>query len=278
MGLFRLRCVVAGLCLASFAAAQTKSSPPAMDVPASAGILGEHELQDIEEMAPQKQAERLLERSVSRYKGALDQIDKRLPSWSGKLKYSQNLQSLISIAYNSSDLRVREAALELTLTANGIAKDRENAERYYQQVKADRQNRPWRLWILALLANRGVETDDIRRLLLEFIHDPTDETRQWAVDSLSMLGTDDIIDPLLEVFQNDPSMVVRERAACSLAESGMMTREQRRKAIPGLMRMMEDPTVAGGTRAWVFQAIREISGQDFGQDHSAWRIWVAKQQ
>jgi hypothetical protein len=42
------------------------------------------------------------------------------------------------------------------------------------------------------------------------------------------------------------------------------------------MRMMEDPTVVGTTRAWVFQALREISGQDFGQDHSAWRIWAAK--
>jgi hypothetical protein len=276
MSLWRLRCAVAGLCLVRLAAAQTKNNPLVIDVPASAGILGEHELQDIEQMPPQKQAGRLLERAVSRYKGALDQIEKRLPSWSGKLKYSQELQSLINIAYNSSDLRVREAALELTLTANGIAKDRADAERYYDQVKADRQNRPWRLWVLALLANRGVETDDIRRLLLEFIHDPTEETRQWAVDSLAMLGTDDIIDPLLEVFQNDPSMVVRERAACSLAESGMMTREQRRKAIPGLMRMREDPTVVGTTRAWVFQALREISGQDFGQDHSAWRIWAAK--
>jgi len=81
---------------------------------------------------------------------------------------------------------------------------------------------------------------------------------------------------LLEVFGNDPSMNVRERAGCGLAEGGMMTREQRRKAIPGLIRLMDDPRIDEKTRSWIFQALREISGQDFGQHRANWRDWHAK--
>jgi hypothetical protein len=50
----------------------------------------------------------------------------------------------------------------------------------------------------------------VPRILLEFIQDPDENTRQWAVNALAMLGTDDIIDPLLETLGRDPSMVVRE--------------------------------------------------------------------
>jgi hypothetical protein len=247
-------------------------------VPASAGILGEHETQDIGRMQPQAQAqaERLLERSISRYQGATEQIEKRLPEWAGKIEYSKKLQSLIDIAFNSSELRVRVAAVELTLTANKIARDRPAVERLTQQLKADLKGRPWRMWMLAMLANRGVEVENTRRTLLEFIHDPDEQTRQWAVESLAMLGTDDVIEPLLEVFGLDPSPAVRERAACGLAESGMMTREQRRKAIPGLLGLMDRGTLDQTTQGWVFQALREISGQDFGTDRAAWHASQVK--
>jgi hypothetical protein len=254
--------------------AQTWTAPVAM--PASAGILGEHELQEIEQMPPQKQAERLLERAISRYTGALDQIDHRLPSWTGKLTYSKQFESLINVAHNSSELRVRTAAVELSLIAYKVAKEPAEARMFIDRVRSTPQDRPWRLWVVGLLANRGVEPEESRRLLLEFLHDPNEDTRQWAVNALSMLGTDDIIDPLLEVFGRDPSMAVRERAGCGLAEGGMMTREQRRKAIPGLIQLMDDPTLNETTRAWVFQALTEITGQHLGVDRAAWRDWHAR--
>ena len=221
-------------------------------------------------MPPQKQAERLLERAISRYQGALEQIDTRLPSWEGKLTYSKKLESLIDIALNSKELPVRAAAVELTLASERIAKQPAQARAFMDQIRSSSKDRPWRLWVLGLLAGRGIETDQIRWFLLEFLHDPDEETRKWAVDALSMLGTDDIIEPLLEVFGKDSSMVVRERAGCSLAETGMMTREQRRKAIPGLLRLMDDATLNQETQAWVFQALTEISGQHFGSDRAAW--------
>lgn len=48
--------------------------------------------------------------------------------------------------------------------------------------------------MLALLANRGVEAEESRRLLLEYLRDPDDNTREWAVNSLAMLGTEDVIE------------------------------------------------------------------------------------
>jgi len=243
---------------------------------ASAGFLAEHERQEIEQMPAQQQAERLVERAVSRYEGALEQIEQRLPSWQGKLKYSGKLPSLIEIAYNSSDLRVRSAALDLTLESNGVAVDIATARTFADQVKLDSQNRPWRLWIVGLLAHKGMETESGKRLLLEYMQDPKEETRQWAVDSLSMIGTEDLIEPLLVVFGKDPSPAVRERAGCSQAESGMFPRELRQKAIPGLLALMDDPTVERSTQTWVFQALREISGQDFGENRPAWRDWKTK--
>jgi hypothetical protein len=258
-----------------------RSQTAGSQTPASAGILGQHELLDIEQFPPQQQAERLLERAISRYQGALEQIGQRLPAWvesrkDGKLTYSKKLESLIDIALNSSELPVRAAAVELTLASQGIAKEPAKARDFMDQIRSTSKDRSWRLWILGLLAGRGIETGQIRYFLLEFLRDPDEETREWAVNALSMLGTDDIIDPLLEVFGRDPSMAVRERAGCGLAEGGMMTREQRRKAIPGLMRMMDDPTLNQETQVWVFQALTEISSQHLGSDRAAWHAWDAR--
>ena len=46
---------------------------------ASAGILSPHERESIAQMAPQQQAKRLVEGSVSRYSGALEELRRRLP-------------------------------------------------------------------------------------------------------------------------------------------------------------------------------------------------------
>ena len=34
-----------------------------------------------------------------------------------------------------------------------------------------------------------------------------------------------MIDPLLEILHDDPSPMIRERAACGLAQSGMLSRD-----------------------------------------------------
>ena len=112
-------------------------------IPASAGILAEHELQDIDRMPPQQQAERLLERAISRYQGAIEQIDARLAAWAGKLSYSKKMQAMLEIAWNSSDLRVRTAAVELSLASYGLAKEPAQAEQYARLIKSETSDRPW---------------------------------------------------------------------------------------------------------------------------------------
>ena len=49
--------------------------------PASANVLSEHEIAALDNMTPQNQAILLLERSINHYRGANDQIAKRVDSW-----------------------------------------------------------------------------------------------------------------------------------------------------------------------------------------------------
>ena len=172
---------------------------------------------------------------------------------------------------------LRAAAIELTLSAFQIKKEAATSSSFMEKLKLSPENRPWNLWVLALLANRGVETIEARRILVEFLRDPDDNTREWTVNSLAMLGSDEVIEVLLDVFGHDASLAVRERAGCGLAESGMMTQEQRRKAIPGLLHLMDDSTLDEKTQSWVFQALQEISGQNHGTDRAAWHTWHDKQ-
>ena len=127
-----------------------------------------------------------------------------------------------------------------------------------------------------MLANRGVARDRIHEFLRSYLHDPNQKTRYWTVEGLAHIGTDDTIKDFLDVFRNDPALEVRERAGCSLAKSGMLTREQRMKAVPGLIELAADPAVDDVTRGWVFQALREIANEPLGNDVSAWRNWFSK--
>ena len=67
--------------------------------------------------------------------------------------------------------------------------------------------------------------------------------------------------------------MIRERAACSLAQSGMLSEKQRRTAVPRFLDDAEDPSLDAETRKWVFQALRDITGQTLPHDAAAWRMW-----
>ena len=83
--------------------------------------------------------------------------------------------------------------------------------------------------------------------------------------------------PLLDIFRDDPSPMIRERAACGLAQSGMFSAEQRRTAVPRLLDYAGDFSLDDQTRGWVFQALRDITGQNLPRDAAAWRKWYANQ-
>jgi len=67
------------------------------------------------------------------------------------------------------------------------------------------------------------------------LHDDNETVRSWAAEGLAFLGSDRSITPLLAVLHDDPSPVVRERAACGLAQSGMFSASQRMTAVPTLL-------------------------------------------
>jgi HEAT repeat protein len=245
-------------------------------MPASANLLSEHEIEVLDSMSPQNQAELLLERSINHYRGATQQIATRVESWRGAITLNDKLNHLFVTAINSDDLRVRAAAIEVDLAALSLEKTSATVDRLEPTAREGEQGpRVNALWALGLLGNRGVEPERAREILLSSIHDPNENVRYWAVEGLAYLGTDETVAPLLEVFYDDASPAVRERAACSLAQSGMLNEKQRRTAVPRLLEFSDDPSLDPETRNWVFQALRDITGQTLEHDSAAWRNWYA---
>ena len=229
-------------------------------------------------MAPQSQAELLLERSINHYAGANDQIAARVGRWRGKIKSSPRLENLFVTAINSDDLRVRAAGIEVNIAARDLEKSAATVDRLEPVARSGEQGpRANALWDLGLLGNRGVEPARIAEILLVSLHDSNENVRYWAVEGVAYLGTDDIIEPLLGVFHDDPSPKIRERAACSLAQSGMLSKPQRMQAVPKLLDYAADFNLDPETRNWVFQALRDITGQSLPHDPPAWRQWYDRQ-
>lgn len=244
---------------------------------ASPAIMSQHEIERLDRQSAQKQAELLLERAINHYQGATDQIAARVDGWRrGHLKLTPHLTSLITAGLNSNDLHVRAAAIEIDLAAMNLAKVPSNVDVFAKEAQSrDHSVRNWALWTLGLLGNRGVDTPRVTKILMTHLYDSDVESRHWAVEGLALVGTDETIAPLLEVFHDDPSPMVRERAACSLAQSGMLNEQQRRSAIPQLLNYSDDPVLDAQTRTWVFHALRDITGQNLPDESSSWRDWYS---
>jgi HEAT repeat protein len=135
----------------------------------------------------------------------------------------------------------------------------------------------WALWALGLMGNRGVESDRVVEILTAHLKDTDVDSRHWAVEGLSLTATDATIQPLLTTMHDDPSPIVRERAACGLAEAGMFTRQQRMSAVPQLLDYTSDPALDTQTHGWAFQALHDITHQQLPNDPAAWRSWYQKQ-
>ncbi len=246
-----------------------KSAP----LPASPARLSEHESEALDSMTPQKQAQRLLERAVNHYDGAIELIDLRVGAWYGRLKLDPEFNALLEAAINSNDLRVRAAAIEIYIAAYNLPKTTESALNLLDRIDQDPKWRPFGLWMLGALANRGVEPERLQTALFDHLHDPDENTRRWTVEGIALLGTNASIEPLLDAFRHDASPTVRERAACGLAQSGMLTKEQRMTAVPEILKFTDDPSLDRATQIWAFQALRDITGASIGNDSAAWRTW-----
>jgi HEAT repeat protein len=242
--------------------------------PSSANVLSEHEIAALESMDPQAQAELLLERAINHYGGASAQIAARVGKWRGRIELTERLNNLFTTAINSNDLTVRVAGVEIDIAARNITKEAATVDRLEPVARSGEQGpRVNAMWDLALIGNRGIEQDRILQILLDSIHDENINIRYWAVEGLSYLAVDGAITPLLDTFHDDASAEIRERAACGLAQSGMFSAAQRRTAVPRLLDFAIDGALDGDTRTWVFQALRDITGQSLPADAKPWREW-----
>lgn len=230
---------------------------------------------DFSRLPPQQQAERLLERAMHDDAASLDLLRENVDGWRGHLKNTDQLFDLVLAALNSHDLRVRTAAVDVDLAANNLSKSPESVAQLIRQLQRDPAGRGMALWRLGSLGNRGVEPEKVLSSLLNYAHDPSEHTRYWAVEGLAMLGNDATIDPLLDVLAHDRSPRVRERAASSLGQSGMLTREERLAAVPHLLNFADDDSLATTTRELVYGTLRVITGAELGNDANAWRAWWA---
>ena len=253
--------------------AGASASTPAASQPTSDAVNAE--FAELTRLAPQQQAEQLLERAIRRQPASLDLIRQNADSWRGRLQNTDRLFDLVLTAMKSDDLRVRAAAIDVDLAANNLSKSPKTVARLVTLIRKDPNERPFALWRLGALGNRGVKPKLVLTHLLAFAHDPNEQTRFWAVEGLAMLGTDGAIDPLLDRFAHDPSPRVRQRAAVGIAESGMLTHEQRFAAVPDLLNFLDDDALDSDTRGWVYGALRLITGEALGNNAQAWQQWWA---
>jgi HEAT repeats len=242
-------------------------------VAASPAVLSDHLIAQLDGMTQQQQAEMLLGWAVHGYQGATERIAASVDSWRGKMKLDEKFETQFRSALNSNDLRVRAAAIEVNLAALNVEKNAASVDSRIRSLEAGEGDRVWALWILGLLGNRGVEPDRVFPVLLKHTRDSDEGIRYWAVEGLAYLGTDATIEPLLDIFRNDPSPAIRERAACGLAQSGMLQQAQRMRAVPAFLNHLDDATLDPTMRQWTLQALQDISGQRLGADPAAWRQW-----
>ncbi len=248
---------------------------PGRIVAADHGQLSEHNIEWMQTQPPQTQMEFLLGAAINHDHGATGWINKLVEGWHGKLHWTQKFADLDDTALYSNDLRVRAAAIEVNLAVFNLPKTEETADNLMAKADKSPDWRRFAMWELGMLANRGVEPEKIHEYLRRYVHDANETTRHWTVEGIAHIGSDDTIKDLLDVFRNDPSLDVKERAGCSLAKSGMLTREQRMLAVPGLIDLAYDPSLDATTRSWVYQALREITNEHLGNDPAAWKNWYS---
>ncbi len=226
----------------------------------------------IEALPSQERTERALELAIDNYQGAADYVVDHAQVWRGQFKASHSLHALLHAALISRRIEVRMAAFELSLAEYNLQKTPAEIDRLLARRATDPQGSgPWALWNISLIGARGVERERIYEILVDAVRDNDETQRRWAVDALARFGGEEVVDPLLAIAAHDASSEVQERAFCGLAQSGTLQLAERYRAVPGLLAIAEDRGASAQQRAWVFQALREITETyDVRDDVSAW--------
>ena len=249
---------------------------PGRPVHGTTSQLSEVERDMVDHMPAQQQAERLLQYAISHHRGATEEIKARVRQWRGQIKQTDSLVTLMDVAMNGDDLRVRAACFEIDLAVANLAKTSAQVDALLQLAESDPTRAEYCIWYLGRLANRGVEVERIHSQLRVWTHSEEEPVRLRAVSAIGDIGTDNTVPELVEAFHHDPAFRVRiDAAGCGLAHCGMLTRAQRMQAVPGLIEMVEDKKLDAETVKYGYRALREITDQELGDEPGLWREWYA---
>jgi HEAT repeats len=257
--------------------ARTKSSPRQVAHSPVTDVNQQHlDLQHLQTLPEQAQAEELLDRAIRHDTRALDLFEQNIGVWHD-LQRTANMNELERRTQFSTDLRVRYANADLNLAINGVPKTNASADALMAQAQADPAHRAYSVYSMGMLAGRGVGYDRIYPVLVNYAkNDPNPQVRQWAVEGMRYLGTDEALDQLFDSFTHDPSDAVRDRAGCNVSDCGNFMRKQRLRMVPRLIELAADPQITPQMRNWTFLALHEITDAALPADASAWRDWYAQ--
>ncbi len=256
----------------SRATGPVKSFPrPAMHSP-----LTDVDVQQLQTLPEQAQAEELMQGAIQHDTRALELFEQNIGGWHS-LQRTARMNDLERRSQFSTDLRVRRANADLNLAINGVPKTDASAESLIAQAQADSTHRAYSVYAMGMLAGRGVSYDRIYPVLVDYAkHDPNPQVRQWAVEGMRYLGTDEALDQLFDSFTHDPSDAVRDRAGCNVSDCGNFMRKQRLRMVPRLIELAGDPQTTPQMRNWAFLALNEITDAALPADASAWQDWYAQ--
>ena len=234
------------------------------------------DLQHLQTLPEQAQAEELLGRAIQHDTRALDLFEENIGFWHG-LQRTANMNELERRSQFSTDLRVRHANADLNLAIDGVPKTDASVDALITQAQADPAHRAYSVYVMGMLAGRGVGYDRIYPVLVDYArNDPNPQVRQWAVEGMRYLGTDEALEQLFDSFTHDPSDAVRNRAGCNVSDCGNFMRKQRLRMVPRLIDLAADPQITPQMRNWTFLALHEVTDAALPGDASAWRDWYAQ--
>jgi len=252
--------------------ARTRSLPRQMAQSRLTGV----DLQRLQTLSEQAQAEELVARAIQHDTHALDLFEQNIGVWRD-LQRTPQMDELERRSQFSTDLRVRYANADLNLAISGMPKTDASADALIAQAQADPAHRAYSVYAMGMLAGRGVGYDRIYPVLVDYAkNDPDPQVRQWAVEGMRYLGTDEALDQLFDSFTHDPSVAVRDRAGCNVSDCGNFTRKQRLRMVPKLIELAADPQATPQMLNWTFLALQAITDAAVPADASAWRDWYAQ--
>ncbi len=120
--------------------------------------LTDMDVQRLQALPEQAQAEELLERAIQHDPRALDLFEQNVGTYRN-LTRTAHMNELEERSRYSTDLRVRYANADLNLALDGLPKTNSSADQLITLAQADPAHRPYSVYHMGMLAGRGVDYD-----------------------------------------------------------------------------------------------------------------------